>query len=100
MEDRFRILKVTDVVDEVICVDVIRELQRRKILPLVGLIHPIDDQDVVAAHLIQPPNDRTPDKPRPTGNNDLFTSRHQVNDTTTAWLVHAVASGQLDPNRC
>jgi hypothetical protein len=47
VDDRTRVLEVAEVVDEVVRVDIIRELERRKILPLLSIVAAIDDQYVV-----------------------------------------------------
>ena len=62
-----------DRIQKVVRVDVIGESQRRQILPFVGLVHPVDDQNVVKAELVQPPNHRTPNKPGSAGDYDFFT---------------------------
>ena len=71
MEDRPDIGKTTEVVEEITGVDVVREFQRGEVLPFVGLVHAVDDQDVIMAKFIQPPHDRTADESGTAGNYDL-----------------------------
>src|SRR5688572_28969783 len=65
MKDGFRVFIIVQVVNEIIGVDVIDKLQRRKILPLIGVVQAVDDNDVVVPKLIKPPDNSTADEPGP-----------------------------------
>ena len=72
VKDGLCILEIVEVLDEVIRVEVVKEPQRRKIFPLLGLVRAIDDKDVVMAELIEPPHNCTTDKPGTAGYDDSF----------------------------
>ena len=71
-ERHVRVGEVVDQIDKIHRLDIIRKPQRGEVLPFVRAVHPVDDQDIFIPQLIQPPNDRTPEKPGPAGHENAI----------------------------
>ena len=68
MKYALRAVVKTEVFCKIISVNVVGKLQRHQIFPFISIVHAVNDQNVVDAQLIKPPNDRTTNKPRPACN--------------------------------
>ena len=79
VDDRVGGIVCTEIIHKIIGVDIVCELQRDEVLPLVRLIKPINDQDVVMPQFVKTPNDRTADKTCSTrDDHSTFSSRLSV----------------------